>query len=175
MLNRKGQVEDAIEVSLALIGMVIGIVILTILSSASGADISKAQINLLNTNDNPYDANFMATDLQNALQLQLTNGQSLGEMLAQVQEAELPYDVEADRGNRICNEELFTELNIYLSPLYKTNWVLYVYPKGTTVVPLFSCNFQDTKTNLNREQSTIIIIPSTDPEKDLEVHLEVYT
>lgn len=178
MLSKKAQIEDNLEIVLSIIGIIIGVVIITLAKAEYSISLDHAE-NAIQSGSTieSFDAKFIGTDLLNLLKLK-TGEYSFGELITYMprnyQEVQDPalfeeqfWDVWLVDG-LACENELYSQLNENLKPIYGTNWALEVFYQENKI---FSCPYSYvlypgyTETNMS--------LPSLDPSEELFVSLKV--
>jgi len=178
MLSKKAQVEDNLEIVLSIIGIIIGVVIITLAKAEYSISVDHAENAIQGASTiGSFDAKFIGTDLLNILKLQ-TGDYTFGELIAymprnyqEVQDPalfeELFWDIWLVDG-LACDTELYNTLEEYLRPVYGRNWALDVFYKEK---PIFSCPYAYVLFADYRE--TNMTLPSLDPNEELFVSLKV--
>src|SRR3989344_3278714 len=128
MLNKKAQVEDNIEFVLCILGLIICVVVLTLLKADYAWSIDHAKNAWrAGTEIPPFDTQFMGTDLLNTAKIPI-GGYTFGELITY-----MPRNYQGIKDPQFetlfwdqwfvdalaCDEELYTVLNDYLSPVYE--------------------------------------------------------
>jgi len=179
MLNKKGQTEDNIEMVLCIIGIVIGVVVLTIAkadfeSSAAGV---KQSVVLERNEIQSVDTQLMGTDLLNVLRLQVSQEYTFGELVAhlpenypEVQDTSLAGLVQGP-GEMTCTTELYNELNNYLEPVYGDDWFITVI--SSSEVTIFHCTPKYAVLP-GSEYFWQAYLPTTNPDEQVLVILQVF-
>ena len=180
MLNKKAQVEDSIEIVLSIIGIVIGIIVLTLLAMNYELSIEHAKDALHGgTTIQSFDTQFMGTDLLNTVKLPVddyTFGELIAYMPGNYQDVQDPSLFEGILWDKwlidgiTCDTELYTEINNYLSPVYGKYWDLTVLYKQEKI---FTCHPSDILYGFGPVQ-TNMTLPTLNPEENVIVRLEVY-
>jgi len=174
MLNKKAQSEDVFEyILLVSIGIVVGIVILTMGHNHQEFSVQSAMqtISADSTDIQSFDMTFLGTDLKNILDLPVSEDYTFAELISR-----MPYE---DNSNLLdqslindvysCNDELFNILNEQLDPVYSDNWMIQVY-SGDEII--FFCT--PITFDYSTSSSAKMTLPSTNPNNNLDVILEVY-
>lgn len=175
MLNKKAQTEDNIEFVIAIIGIVIGVVALTLVSAQYTLSTSHAKGELQGTTTmGTYDAQFMGTDLLNLLQTPANDSMSFGEFFAKLpqiastQSSEEEYTLWFSKIN-LCNEDIFKRLDSEVKPVYGYYWRIHADYQGTT---LYDC--YRTEPSFSLAATSNITLPTTLPGKTIFISMEVY-
>jgi hypothetical protein len=173
MLNKKGQVGDAAEIFVAIIGILVGLYLISSLNAGYQftIDNAKSQATFYGTDNQVYDASFIGTDLVNVLKYSFDE-YTFGELLvysASEQKDELSYQYfyRDIFGGQNCEGEVIDELHSYLS-MYDKKWMIWLEDaQGNEIVrcPLYSKPFNSYGAEMQ--------IPSVDGEL-LTVHMEVW-
>lgn len=180
MLKKKGQVEDNLEIILSIIGIIIGVVVITLAKAEYKISVDHAENSIQGGSTiESFDAKFMGTDLLNTLKLQ-TGDYSFGELITymprnyqEVQDPALFEDLFWDvwlTDGLACDTELYTTLDEYLHPVYSKYWRVQVFYKGEEI---FKCQPPDILYNQGYRQ-TNTTLPSLDASEQITVRLEVH-
>ncbi len=181
MLNKKAQTEDlGIEIPFAIVITIIGVIALSLVSADYNWSLDRAKSSLQSgTTIAPFDAKFLGTDLENTLKLSVEN-YSFGELIAymprnyqEVQDPSLFEGILWDKwltDGLACDQELYTQINDYLSPIYGKYWQIKAYYKEEEI---FSCYPPDILYGLGPQQ-TNMTLPTLDPQETVLVQLKVY-
>ena len=178
MLNKKAQIEDNLEIVLSIIGIIIGVVIITLAKAEYKISVDHAE-NAIQSGSTieSFDAKFIGTDLLNILKLE-TGDYTFGELIAYMprnyQEVQDPalfedlfWDVWLVNGLG-CDTELYKQLDENLRPIYGANWALEVVYKDEQI---FTCPYSYLLYPGYSE--TNMFLPSLDPNEELLVSLNV--
>ena len=188
MLNKKGQLQDNLDMGIGVILIIIGVVLLQILSFNFSSTIDELTdgITEQKTDIEVLDLQFTATDLLTTLRLEtqeMTTTQILTEL---AQRERLPleetdslsnyvlYEVrEYNVGVFTCAETLLLELETLLGPSYGTKWGIEAKIEGDDDI-FFYCPPTDNKGYYSEVVETTIQLPTQDAQTDIEVTLEVF-
>ncbi|MSR86290.1 hypothetical protein EXS74_02750 [Candidatus Woesearchaeota archaeon] len=181
MLNKKAQTEDlGIEIPFAIVLTIIGVIALTLVAADYNWSTDRVKGALHGgTTVHAFDAKFMGTDLENTLKLQVgdyTFGELIAYMPRNYQEVQDPSLFEGMLWDKwlidglACDQELYTEINHYLSPVYGKYWQIKAYYHDEEI---FSCYPADILYGFGPIQ-TNMILPTLDPQETVFVQLKVY-
>lgn len=181
MLNKKAQVEDNLEIVISMIGIIVGIVIISLAQADYKYNLEKGKeaVSIESSGAYAYDTKFLAMDLLNTLKLPIGD-YTVGELMAymprnseKVQDPELFEGILWDKwlvNGIACNTELYHVIDDYLRPVYGRYWSISVYQGEKNI---FTCQSRDLLYGAG-SQIAEMNLPSLDPQQDLKVSLEVY-
>lgn len=183
MLNKKAQSEDAFEYILVAVVIVVGIIVLTLGHNFKEFSVHQAMNSLSPdvTEIQSYDSSFIATDLENVLDLQVSNEYTFAELISHMPD-NYPEIKDSTLSNLLiqentvtvdklyCSQQLFNFLNSQLEPVYYSNWFISVYHDSQLI---FFCS-PISNVFTSTESAANMPLPSLDPKVNLNVRLEVY-
>lgn len=179
MLNKKGQTEDAIEVCITLVLIVIGIIAISILHADYTFSLKNAKSVLFADGETvtAYDTTFIGLDLLNTLRLPVTKETTIGELLVSLPQNYPDIQDPLDTGlivqypnNRLgCGDTFFASLSAYLTPVYGEQWFLSVF-EGDEMI--FFCT--PIVAEYAKVRSANMTLPSVSTDEKTRVVLEVY-
>ena len=175
MLNKKAQVDDNTEIIVCILGILMGVIILFVLEDISKFNINSAKELVQGDTDiQTYDAKLMGTDLLNIAKLPLNDKYTFSDLIATmpdnypiIQDSTYLKSYLSDRLG--CNDELYNQLNEFLTPIYGENWIIYVYDKDEMIFFCSPITFDYAKNT-----AATLTLPSSTPGKNLLLSLEVY-
>lgn len=177
MLSKKAQLEDNIEILLSVLGVIIGVVVLTILKAEYGASVNNAKAGL---QAGDVEGTFIATDLHNLLKMPIdsyTFGEIIAYMPRNYQDAQDPSLFEGILWDRwlvdglSCNTELYQKINGHLNPVYGKYWKVKVFYQDKEI---FSCFPPELTYEYGGPKTATMILPTLNFEEEVRVLLEVY-